>query len=56
MEEYLDTHKKTIAIFIDLKDRKIMKVQDIEAILPNSFYQIYKLILKILKDNHILPQ
>ena len=57
MEEYLDTHKKTIATFIDLKDRKIMKVPDIEAILPTSFFQLHELILRILRDNHILlPQ
>ena len=56
MEEYIDTHKKTIAFFIDLKDRKIMKVPDIEAILPNSFYQLHELITRILKDNGILAK
>jgi hypothetical protein len=56
MEEYIDTHKKTIAFFIDLKDRKIMKVPDIEAILPNSFYQLHEQITRILKNNSILSK
>ena len=56
MEEYLETHKKTIVAFIDLKDRKILKVPDIEASLPNSFYQLHEVITKILKDNNILAK
>lgn len=55
MEEYLDTHKKTIAFFIDLKDRKIMKLPDIESILPASFFQLHALITRILRDNLIIP-
>jgi hypothetical protein len=54
MEEYLETHKKTIVAFLDLKDRKVMKVPDIEANLPNSFYQLHELITRILKNNNIL--
>jgi len=56
MEEYLETHKKTIVAFLDLKERKLMKVPDIEAILPNSFYQLHELITRILKDNNILAK
>jgi hypothetical protein len=33
-----------------------MKVPDIEAILPNSFYQLHELITRILKDNGILAK
>ena len=33
-----------------------MKVPDIEAILPNSFYQLHELITKILIDNNIIAK
>ena len=32
-----------------------MDVPQIEAILPNSFVQLHEFIVKILKENNILP-
>ena len=37
LEQYLDFHKNTIAAFVELKDRQIMKASEIELILPTSF-------------------
>ncbi len=55
LEEYLATHKKTIATFIDLQKSEVMEIPEIEAKLPNSFKQLQLVITKILKDNNILP-
>jgi hypothetical protein len=54
MEEYNETHKKTITKFIDLWKSEVMEIPDIETKLPNSFAQLHKVISKILKDNNIL--
>jgi hypothetical protein len=37
MEDYLTTHQQTIAVFVDLKTRKLMDIPQIEGILPKSF-------------------
>ena len=55
MEEYIATHKKKIAPFIDLYKSEVMEIPLIETQLPNSFVQLHKVITKILKDNEILP-
>jgi hypothetical protein len=54
MEEYLDVHKMTIVAFLDLQKLNVMKIPDIEIILPNSFTQLHQIITKILKENKIL--
>ena len=54
MEQYLTRHQQTIAAFVDLKNRKVMEVPMIEAVLPNSFLQLHDVITKILKDNGII--
>ncbi len=41
LEEYLETHKKTIITFIDLQKSNIMDIPDIEARLPNSFVSLH---------------
>ena len=48
------THQQTIAAFVDLKNRKVMNISQIEAVLPNSFVQLHEVITKILKDNDII--
>ena len=54
MEQYLTTHQQTIGSFSDLKNRKVMEVPLIEALLPNSFLQLHDIITKILRDNDII--
>jgi hypothetical protein len=54
LEQYLVTHQQTIGSFMDLKNRKVMEVPMIEALLPNSFIQLHDVITKILKDNGII--
>ncbi len=54
MEQYLTTHQQTIAAFVDLKNRKVMEIPMIEALLPNSFIQLYEIITKILRHNNII--
>ena len=39
----------------DLIKRKIIKVKDVESMLPKSFSQLHEAITKILTDNDILP-
>jgi hypothetical protein len=41
LEEYLETHKKTITTFIDLQKSNIMEIPEIEAKLPNSFVSLH---------------
>ena len=54
MEQYLVTHQQTVAALVDLKNRKVLEVPQIEAALPNSFVQLHQVITKILKDNDII--
>jgi hypothetical protein len=54
LEQYLVTHQHTIGSFMDLKNRKVMEIPMIEALLPNSFIQLHDVITKILKDNGII--
>ena len=55
MEKYLETHRTAIATYLDLKKSNLMDIPEIEAKLPKSFQQLYEVIIKILKDNDILP-
>lgn len=37
LEKYLETHQKTIATLLDLQNSNVMKIPQIETILPESF-------------------
>ena len=55
LEEYLATHQQTIVAFVDLKNRHVLDVPEIEAKLPNSFMQLHEIITRIVRENNILP-
>jgi hypothetical protein len=55
MESYLEAHS-TIATFLDLLKKNVMDIPEIEAKLPKSFLQLHEVIVKILRDNDIIPK
>ena len=55
LEDYLKLHQEAIVSAQDLLKRKIIKVKDVESMLPKSLSQLHEAITKILTDNDILP-
>ena len=41
LEDYLKLHQESIVSSLDLLKRKIIKVKDVESMLPKSFIQLH---------------
>lgn len=55
LEKYLEVHQAAIVTYMDQQRHKLIKVEEIEEKLPNSFLSLHDIVTKILKDNDIFP-
>jgi hypothetical protein len=56
LEDYLKAHQVSIVTYLDQLKDELTDKESIENNLPRSFWKLHEVILKILKENDILPK